>query len=379
MRVATYNVENLFNRSIILNMKDRAESQHLLSLVQALQNLLDNTQYTPEVKRQIEAVSEQLFGFIDVRADIGGLGSWPDEGRPGPYRLKRHIAGRADWTGEITFKNTLLNDEQRMNTARVIQAMNADLLCVTEAEGMAALDNFNRNALKGFYKEFALIDTVNDVRGIDVGCFSNFAIKSLRTHMFKRRKTIDAPLFSRDCLQVEVATPQGARIHMLCNHFKSQRGKTDEDKAASAAWRREQAEAVRDIALEFNLDKEFVVVAGDLNEDTSTEFQSLQSLFDCDGLVPIVDHRLPMTERFTHVTFDPRWRKHKVSQLDYLFVSRALAERLQGHGFERRGCYELNAYADEIGIAPVVLFPEVTSEAVTASDHSGLWADFDVV
>jgi endonuclease/exonuclease/phosphatase family metal-dependent hydrolase len=379
MRVATYNVENLFNRSIILNMKDRAESQHLLSLVQALQNLLDNTQYTSEVKRQIEAVSEQLFGFIDVRADVGGLGSWPDEGRPGPYRLKRHITGRADWTGEITFKSAPLDDEQRMNTARVIQAMNADLLCVTEAEGMAALDNFNRNALNGFYKEFALIDTVNDVRGIDVGCFSKFAIKSLRTHMFKRRKTIDAPLFSRDCLQVEVATPQDTRIHMLCNHFKSQRGKTDDDKAVSAAWRREQAEAVRDIALEFNLHKEFVVVAGDLNEDTSTEFQSLQSLFDCDGLVPIVDRRLPMTERFTHVTFDPRWRKHKVSQLDYLFVSKALATRLQGHGFERRGCYELNAYADEIGIAPLVLFPEVTSEAVTASDHSGLWADFDVV
>jgi endonuclease/exonuclease/phosphatase family metal-dependent hydrolase len=379
MRIATYNVENLFNRSIILNMKDRADSQNLLTLVQSLQNLLDNAQYTPEIKRQIEAVSEQLFGYIDVRADIGGLGSWPDEGRRGPYRLKRHITGRGDWSGEIIFKNTPLDDEQRMNTARVIQAMNADLLCVTEAEGMAAMDNFNRNALNGFYKEFALMDTVNDVRGIDVGCFSKFAIKSLRTHMFKRRKTINAPLFSRDCLQVEVATPNDTRIHMLCNHFKSQRGKTDEDKAFSADWRREQAQAVRDIALEFNLNEALVVIAGDLNEDSSAQFQSLQSLFDCDGLVPIVDRRLPMTERFTHVTFDPRWRKHKVSQLDYLFVSKALAKRLQGYGFERRGTFELNAFADEIGIAPVALFPEVTKEAVTASDHSGLWADFDVV
>jgi endonuclease/exonuclease/phosphatase family metal-dependent hydrolase len=377
MRIATYNVENLFSRSKILNLKDKAETQLLLSLVQSLQSLLDSEKYTPVIKDQIEHVSSQLFGYVDIRADIGGLGSWPDEGKPGPYRLKRHITGKADWSGEIAFKDMPLDDEQRMNTARVIHAMDADVMCVTEAEGMAALANFNRNALGGLYKEFALIDTVNDVRGIDVGCFSKLPIRSLRTHMFKRRKDIDAPLFSRDCLQVEIQTPKQS-IHMLCNHFKSQRGKTDDEKESSAAWRKEQAQAVRDIALEFDLTKDWVVVAGDLNEDSDTEFQSLEALFDCKGLVPVVDRTLPMRERFTHVTFDPRWRKHKVSQLDYLFVSQALAARMKGHGFERRGTFELNAYADEIGIAPVTLFPEITREAVSASDHSGLWVDFDL-
>ncbi len=377
MRIATYNVENLFSRSRILNMSDRAESQRLLALVQSLQSLLDSPQYTSVIKQQIEHVSEQLFGFIDVRADIGGLGSWPDEGRPGPYRLKRHITGRADWTGEIAFKDMPLNDEQRMNTARVIQAMNADILCVTEAEGMTALANFNRNALNNLYTEFALIDTVNDVRGIDVGCYSKYPIVGLRSHMFKRRKVIDAPLFSRDCLQLHIQTPKQA-LHILCNHFKSQRGKTDEEKEAAAGWRREQAEAVRDIALDLDCKNQWVVVAGDLNEDSNTEFQSLRSLFDCEDLVPVVDPRLPMRERFTHVTFDPRWRKHKVSQLDYLFVSKPLAARMTNYGFERRGTFELNTYAEEIGIDPVMLFPEITHEAVSASDHSGLWADFDI-
>jgi endonuclease/exonuclease/phosphatase family metal-dependent hydrolase len=377
VRIATYNVENLFSRAKILNLNDKAETQVLLSLVQSLQSLLDSVEYTPVIKDQIEHVSSQLFGYIDVRADIGGLGSWPDEGKAGPYRLKRHIKGKADWSGEIAFKDMPLNDEQRMSTALVIKAINADVMCVTEAEGMAALDNFNRNALGSLYKEFALLDTINDVRGIDVGCYSKFPIRSLRTHMFKRRKEIDAPLFSRDCLQVEIQTPKQP-LHMLCNHFKSQRGKTEGDKAFSAGWRKEQAQAVRDIALGFDLAKDWVVVAGDLNEDSNTEFQSLESLFDCQGLVPIVDRTLPMRERFTHVTFDPRWRQHKVSQLDYLFVSTALAERITGHGFERRGTYELNAFAQEIGIEPVQLFPEITHEAVSASDHSGLWFDFDL-
>jgi endonuclease/exonuclease/phosphatase family metal-dependent hydrolase len=378
VRIATYNVENLFNRSKILNLKDKAESQRLLGLVQSLQSLLFAEEYTLPIKQQIEHVSEQLFGYVDIRADIGGLGSWPDEGAKGPYRLKRHIKGRADWSGEIAFKHMPLDDEQRLNTARVIKAMNADVLCVTEAEGMTALDNFNRNALDGLYQQFALMDSINDVRGIDVGCFSKWPIAGIRTHMFKRRAHIDAPLFSRDCLQLEIQTPANKSLHFMCNHFKSQRGKTDDDKAESAAWRREQAQAVRDIALGFDLAKDWVVVAGDLNEDSSTEFQSLESLFNCPGLVPIVDKTLPMVERFTHVTFDPRWRQHKVSQLDYLFVSSALAGRLRGHGFERRGTFELNAFAQEIGIAPVTLFPEVTHEAVSASDHSGLWADFDL-
>jgi endonuclease/exonuclease/phosphatase family metal-dependent hydrolase len=377
MRIATYNVENLFSRSKILNLKDKGLTQELLGLVGSLQSLLDSPEYSVEIKRQIEHVSSQLFGYIDVRADIGGLGSWPDDGAPGPYRLKRHIKGRTDWSGEIAFKDMPLNDEQRMNTARVIKAMNADIICVTEAEGMAAMDNFNRYALDSLYKEFALIDTVNDVRGIDVGCYSKFPILNLKTHMFKRRKVIDAPLFSRDCLQLEIATPKQP-VHMLCNHFKSQRGKTGADKEASAAWRREQAEEVTRIASSFDLTKDWVVVAGDLNEDTDTEFQSLESLFNCTGLVPVVNPRQPMLERFTHVTFDPRWRVHKVSQLDYLLVSKALAERMTGHGFERRGTFELNANAQEIGIAPVTLFPEITHEAVSASDHSGLWADFDL-
>ena len=379
-RVATYNVENLFNRSKILNLKDHSEIQRLLALTRTLQGLLDSVEYTPEIKRGIEQVSAELFGYIDVRADVGGLGSWPDQGAPGPYRLKRHIKGRADWSGEIAFKDMPLNDEQRMNTARIIQAVNADLLCITEAEGMTALDNFNRNALGGLYKEFALLDSINDARGIDVGCFSKWPIQSMRTNMFKRRAAPHerSPLFSRDCLEVTVTTPSGKPIHMFCNHFKSQRGKTDNEKADAADWRKEQAVAVRDIALSYDLSREWLVVAGDLNEDSNNEFQSLRSLFDCKELVPVVDPTLPFRERFTHTTFDPRWRAHKVSQLDYLFVSKPLAERMTNHGFNRRGTWELKANAQEIGIDPIEPIPEITSEAVNASDHCALWADFDL-
>jgi len=117
---------------------------------------------------------------------------------------------------------------QRWNTAKVILANNPDIVALQEVENMEALKSFNKNYLyprklkkklgdeyddinennfSGTYPFGILIDS-NDPRLIDVALLSRYPIVSIKTHMYERFKKDDGKwdnLFSRDCLEAEIA------------------------------------------------------------------------------------------------------------------------------------------------------------------------------
>ena len=98
--------------------------------------------------------------------------------------------------------------------------VNANILGVVEAENRPSLIRFNKDLLNNQYKHIMLVDG-NDERGIDVGIMTtnNFSIGTIRSNV----DAIDnvGEIFSRDCPQYEILTPNGNRIHVLINHFKS--------------------------------------------------------------------------------------------------------------------------------------------------------------
>jgi hypothetical protein len=108
-------------------------------------------------------------------------------------------------------------------TARVIQDVNADIIGIVEAEDRPSLVRFNQELLGGFYRHVMLVDG-NDERGIDVAIMTrnNFEIESIRSNVDTEDRT--GNVFSRDCPQYEVQTPNGTVVHVLVNHFKSQSG-----------------------------------------------------------------------------------------------------------------------------------------------------------
>lgn len=67
-------------------------------------------------------------------------------------------------------------------------------------------------------------------------------------------------------------------------------------------------------------------------------------------------------------------KAQRLSQLDYLFVSHALYERMEGHGIERRGMHALK----ETSGGAEAPFETVDGWQTAASDHAGIWAEFDV-
>ncbi|HET9653032.1 MAG TPA: endonuclease/exonuclease/phosphatase family protein [Usitatibacter sp.] len=374
LRLATYNVENLFRRARILNMRDEDETSERLVEVARIQKLLGQAGYSDATRDAVFEISSRLVHDIDFRVDMGSLGAWRKADGATGYRIHKSCRGRDDWVGEITFKFADFSDRQRLNTAAVVKALGADVLCLVEVEGLSALEKFNAEALGGMYRQYLLIDSPNDPRGIDVGCFTKYPITRLRTHIFDEFGQFKR-VFSRDCLEIEVALPDGRRLAYLLNHFKSQRTVNAAEAQKAALRRRAQATRVAQIAAAYDLSRELVAVAGDLNEDSSNPLHSLEPLFETPGLVPVVDPSMERIERWTHYYAGGR-KGERLSQLDYMFVSKALHSTLTGLGFERRGIFEVDKATVREGAQAVQPFETVTRWDESASDHAGLVAEF---
>jgi endonuclease/exonuclease/phosphatase family metal-dependent hydrolase len=378
LRIATYNVENLFRRAAILNLRDTKRVDELLDLVKQLQNLLGREEYTDALKDEVFELSHQLVTYIDIRKDAGSLGDWKKETNRTGFRINKSCKGRGDWLGEIVFRAKEFSDQQRKNTGKVIKALNADIQCLIEVEGMDVLRAFNSQVLgTKKFKQFVMIDSPNDPRGIDVACLTRGRIAGIRTHVFDEG-LIFKPVFSRDCLEVAVEI-DGLKqpVFVLCNHFKSQNGKSDADRQKSADKRKDQSRSVANILERYNLSKHFVVVLGDLNEDTDNAFKSLDPLFEVPGLHPIIDRNLPATQRYTY-HFGGGKKGERLNQLDYIFLSKPLHNAIVDQGFERRGIFEIDKITAKEGADAVTPFPEITRWDLGASDHAGVWAELDL-
>ena len=139
-------------------------------------------------------------------------------------------------------------------------------------------------------------------------------------------------------------------------------------KASNDTKRKRQAETVVEILKRFNLEKQWVVVAGDFNE-----------LPNSDSLAPLL--KLPgLRNSFKKLPNDAdRWTHRddaipsKNDQIDCLLVSEALWPHLQDVGIERRGIWAKTKKARE-KYPPL---SSVTGDTNSASDHAAVWADFD--
>ncbi|WJV54194.1 endonuclease [Prodigiosinella aquatilis] len=378
LRIASYNVENLFHRTLILNLPDSQKINELLDKVRQLQMLLDMPTYDDTLKDSVFNLTVVLQPYIDIRKDAGSLGGWKKNAGKTGFRINKSCRGRGDWIGEITFKSQNFSDQQRKNTGKVIATLNADILCAVEVENMGVLKNFNSQILgKQKFNQFVMIDSPNDPRGIDVACLTRHHIIQLRTHVFDAGKQFD-PVFSRDCLEVMIDIGLKQPISVLCNHFKSQNGRTEEERRRSAEKRRDQAVKVVEILTQtYDLKQDYVAVMGDLNEDSSNAWKSLEALFSLPDLHPVIDPAWPESERYTYYYAGGK-KGERLNQLDYIFLSTPLYQAMTTWGVERRGIYDIDKIAAQEGAEPVEPFPEVTSWDTGASDHAALWVDVDI-
>jgi endonuclease/exonuclease/phosphatase family metal-dependent hydrolase len=370
MRLATYNVENLFLRARALNLDDPETARPILDKFAELNEMFEEPVYSDDIKARILKLLKELG--IDKKNDSKYVILRENRSQLASYtKLKgtRIVAnGRADWIGWLEMKNDVINAVATRNTAQVIRDVNPDVLAICECESRRALMEFSSQLLPSVQGEsfdnIMLIDG-NDDRGINVGIAAKrgYHVGWMQSHA-DDKTTLGEHVFSRDCAEYGVRTPKRETVWVLVNHFKS-KGYGDPETSTRRRWL--QSEAVRRILERLEAEKAaLIAVVGDFND--SPDSAALHPLIGESGFKDISSHQNFAADGHPG-TFG---RGSAGDKIDYILMSPALFERAKGGGVFRKGVWGPNKN-------PIwEVYPEMKSPAHAASDHACLWADLDL-
>ena len=370
MRIASFNVENLFARPKAMDSAeaDDATRRRILGAHARVSQLFELDSYTGveaeilDLLDQLGVLNSDEGTFVRLRKLRGSLLRRP---MSGPVTLLAQ--GRADWVGWVELKTVAVNVRATENTARVITELGAQVLTVVEADNRPGLDMFSAAMLPAVggtaYPQVMVVEG-NDTRGIDVGCMAaaGYDLVQIRTHIFDTDAV--GSVFSRDCCEYHFDTPGKNRLVVLANHFKSKGYASPGDPTGA---RRRKRQAKRVAAIYQGLRAEgiaYLAITGDLNDDPTS-----------DSLKPLID--LPdLTDASEHPAFDWNHRKgtygsgNEKDKIDYILMSDPLFAKVVGGGVFRKGVYRGSRTKN-----PWDVFPTLEKKEHEASDHAAIYAD----
>jgi endonuclease/exonuclease/phosphatase family metal-dependent hydrolase len=367
MKIASYNVENLFLRAKAMNQTTWAEGADALKMHAEMNRILGKQTYTAADKRKIVDLMKRLGidkkddggQFVILRQNRGQLVKRPTSGG-----LQVVANGRDDWIGWLDLKIEAVNEVATRMTAKVIDTLGADVIALVEAENRPSLIRFQHDVIGSqLYDHIMLIDG-NDDRGIDVAVMTRagFDIELIRSHVD------DADhgklIFSRDCAEYHLKTPSNERLVLLVNHFKS---KGFGSQADSNRKRKLQAQRVKTIYEGLRQGgADNVAIVGDFND--TPDSNPLSPLIQGTDLKDISEH-----PNFDNGGRPGTFRNGTASnKIDYVLLSPALFAKATGGQIFRMGVWG--------GTNGTLFphFPEITKSIEAASDHAAITAEIDL-
>jgi len=370
MKIASYNVQNLFSRPRAMNNNTWAEGKPILEQYVEINLILQKQSYSKSDKSRLRQLVKSLGiekndtgKYIILRQNRGRLLKRRKDGT-----IDIVATGREDWIGWVELRRDSANEKSILNTATVIKDVNADVIGIVEAENRIALKEFNDNvinAVRGHpYERVMLIDG-NDSRGIDVGLMAKaeYEINLMRSHIHDLQAN-GYPVFSRDCPEYQIITPEGNRVWILVNHLKS---KGYGGKVSSDAKRKLQASTIKEIYDELlGQNEKHIVILGDLND--TPDSASLAPLLRQTNLKDISEH--PAFNNSGYVgTYGGATKSNKI---DYILLSPDLFDRVTSGGIFRKGAWP--------GVRPKKwdVYSSIKKKQHAASDHHAIWADINI-
>lgn len=369
MKLASFNVENLFLRPHAMNMDSWADGRDVLKDHAELNAILGKAKYTAANKKKIIKLLKALGlqksdknKFVILRQNRGRLVKRP---RGGGMQVVAN--GRGDWIGWLDLQREAVNEVATRMTARVIHDVAADVLGLVEAENRPSLLRFCEDVLPTAgsidYTHVMLIDG-NDTRGIDVGLLTrhHYDIGAIHSHVDDTDSK--GTIFSRDCAEYNVTTPQGNEFVLLINHLKS---KGYGSQASSNAKRKRQTKRIKEIYKGLRQQGvKYIAVIGDFNDTP-----------DSDPLKPLIA-QTDLKDISKHSHFDDGGRPGtygngtKSGKIDYILLSPDMFAKTTKGGIFRMGVW---------GGKHGTLFPhypEMKKVAQAASDHAAIWAEINI-
>jgi endonuclease/exonuclease/phosphatase family metal-dependent hydrolase len=388
MRLASFNVENLFSRAKALRASSPGQPNPVLAAFDQFNTISNKLLYEP-ADRAAMLTDLETLGVL-VRTPAGNLrtardpfaawallrenrGDFIKQPRQGDVQIVAD--GRNAWIGWVDLITEPVDETAIHMTSRVIDDVAADVLAVIEAENRPSLVRFNDEMLNGRYGHVMLIDG-NDPRGIDVGLLTTDPIEilSVTSHVDTPDPARPGkPLFSRDCPAYQLRV-NGTELWVLINHLKSQSftsGNPD-------PLRTRQSSQVRTIYDQLHVNgAPFIAVVGDFNKGPTTDqppkHPTLEPLLGAGS--PLIDtHELPV--------FDPGRRPGTFqscgtrNRLDYILTSPELAQLVTGGGINRSGLW--GTPTNKKPPTEWTVFPPITQARHAASDHAAIWVDINL-
>ena len=382
VRIASFNVENLFARPNAFNMPTWAEGEKVLEHYRHVNTLINKANYSAADKNKIRDLLVKL-DIYTVKSHNAirrkqtqtpkwawlrkNRGSFDKEPQDTTKDVEIIATGRGDWIGWIELAKEPVNELGVKMTAKVIAEVNADIIGIVEAEDRPSLVRFNKELCGGQYSHQMLIDG-NDERGIDVAIMTGNGFKIVSICSNVDNVDGSGTIFSRDCPQYEISTPSGVTLHVLVNHFKSKSG-------GGGPKRKRQAKEVRRLVDNLVQQGQHVIVLGDFNEGPAsggTQATNLADLYNSNS--PLVDcYSLP---NFNVGNKPGSFDSCSLSnRLDYIFISKSLQPFFSGGELFRKGLWGTSRQTRP---TDWVTYPEMTAAVEQASDHSVAVIDLNI-
>jgi endonuclease/exonuclease/phosphatase family metal-dependent hydrolase len=367
MKIATFNVQNLFHRD--RNLIQRTVGKCVADWIVEFDTLLTKEKCSTNTERLME-----LSFLLDF-----------DKTYQNPYVVMRKRAGElylkgmncskelksgelTDWNGWIKVQTVPIDPEATNHKAMVISEIDPDILVLQEVEDKMSLDEFNNFILPKFncdpFSEIILIPN-SEGRGRNQALFlkNGYQLESIKIHTIDETETA-----TQELLEYEITTHKGKCIHLLSAYFYE--NKLDKEKAFEI--RKNQAYQVSLIYKMIQMQgKTNIVIAGTLNTPSY-----------CNSLAPLLQET-DLKDISKNKTFNVDFDEGKdatyfrlgayrmgvnIKQEDYLLLSPALFSNVKSSGLNRKGVWPEKRPNWSI-------YSTINNKGQAASGHPGVWGE----
>jgi hypothetical protein len=375
MKIATYNIQNLFHRdkSFIKLSAGRSflnwanEMDFLMRKLLKSSNDLDRIKELSfllgfeNIKRESYAVMRKLGGNLYLRSCNSSL--------------ENKASSLSEWNGWIPVQNLPINPVATGNKARVIAEVNADILLLQEIEDRGALAEFNMKLLPGYnmvpYRDLLVLQG-NEDRGRELAVLTKNGYKIEKIRSFMDERTVEGELlFDSNLLQYKISTPSKNIFWMVAVHFVD----TGRDTESAVNMRLLQTSRVAEIYQEMREQgKENIIIAGTLNEVCYSHY--LSPLLQKTDLKDITKHQEFNVDIDLGIDADyyrmGAYRKGvNIKQKDYMLLSPEMFKRATKGGLNRKA-----VWPDKTGKWTV--YNTTESKEQEASENPVIWSEIDI-
>lgn len=370
MKIATFNVQNLFHRdrSLIQRTSGKCVSDWIVEFDTLLkkEKSPSNTERLKELSFLLDFDKTYQNPYVVMRKKAGDLYL------KGMNCSKELKSGElTDWNGWIKVQTVPIDPEATNHKAMVISEIDPDILVLQEVEDKISLDEFNNSILPKFncapFSECVLIPH-SEGKGREQALFlkNGYQLESIRLHSIDHSESA-----TQEILEYEIQCPKGKCIHLLSAYFYE--NKLDKEKAFEI--RKNQAYQVSVIYKMLQMQgKKNIVVAGTLNAPSY-----------CNSLAPLLQET-DLKDITKNKTFNVDFDEGKdatyyrlgayrmgvnIKQEDYLLLSPNLFSKVKRSGLNRKGVWPEKRPNWNI-------YSTLHNKNQAASEHPGVWGEINL-